>query len=252
MLANNETGVVQPVAELAAACRVRGIPLHTDAVGAVGKMSVALESLGVAAMSTSAHKFHGPPGIGALLVRRDVPMAPLFAGGHQQDELRPGTESVPLAVGMQAALEVWCKDQDRIGRHMNALRDRFESLVLAGCPGAVVIGAAMPRVANTSHIAFCGIDRQAMFMALDQAAVACSTGSACSSGSSEPSAVLLAMGLASDVVAGALRFSLGHSTTDRDVTEAAERIINVFNMLRRHSTPGKMPISRREPSANPL
>jgi len=233
MLGQNETGVLQPVAELAAIAAKQGVPLHTDAAQVVGKLPVDFRALGVATMTVAAHKFHGPVGIGALLIRHDIQLQPQLFGGFQQAGLRPGTEPIPLAVGMCRALELWhAEQQDRIAR-MRDLRDRFERAILAGWPSAQTIGAHTDRLPHTSNIAFIGLDRQALFMALDQAGVACSTGSACASGSSETSPVLIAMGCAEAVSSSALRFSLGITTTAADIDEAARRILQCCNNLRR-------------------
>jgi cysteine desulfurase len=233
MLASNETGVLQPVTEAAQACRSRGIPLHTDAVQVVGKLPVDFAALGVATLSCAAHKFHGPLGIGALVVRHDVPLRPLLRGGHQQADLRPGTETVALAIGMLSALECWRREAEARAARMRGLRDRLEQQILAKEPIATIIGQRAERLPNTSNIAFPGLDRQALVMALDMAGVACSTGSACASGSSEPSAALVAMGLEKALVDGSIRLSLGALTTAAEVDEAASRILHVCQHLRR-------------------
>jgi cysteine desulfurase len=232
ILAHNETGVLQPVAELAAICNAQNIPLHTDATQAIGKLPVDFRALGASTMTFAAHKFHGPLGIGALVVRHGTALAPQLFGGFQQASLRPGTESVALAVGMRTALELWHATQDARREHLTNRRDEFERTILAGWPGAVVIGAAAPRLPNTSNIALVGLDRQALFIALDQAGVACSTGSACASGSSEPSPAHLAMGLDEAVVSSALRFSFGVTTTTAEARESSRRILHVCNDLR--------------------
>ena len=233
MLANNETGVLQPVAELTAIAHERGIPLHTDATQAVGKIPVNFRALGAATMTFAAHKFHGPIGIGALVIRHGVTLAPQLFGGFQQAGLRPGTESVALAVGMLTALELAHADLEARRQRLTALRDDFERTILAGWPDAIVIGVTAPRLPNTSNIAFVGLDRQALFIALDQAGVACSTGSACASGSSEPSPTHLAMGLEEAVISSALRFSFGATTTAAQVAESSRRILKLCNDLRR-------------------
>jgi cysteine desulfurase len=232
ILGNHETGVLQPVAELAAECNARGVPLHSDAVAAVGKIPVHFRGLGVAALSVAAHKFQGPLGIGALLVADGVPLQPLFLGGHQQGGLRGGTESVALAVGMATALELWQRECDVHLRRLTALRDRFEAGLLAGYPGAVVNGAGAARLPGTSSIAFPGLDGQILLVALDMAGVACSAGAACESGSSELSPTLRAMGLANSVVASSLRFSLGVTTTAAEIDDAIARIVGVCRELR--------------------
>ena len=227
MLGNNETGVVQPVAELAAISREAGVPMHTDAVQAVGKQPVNVRQLDVSALSVAAHKFHGPRGIGALLLRHDATLQPRLHGGFQQGGLRPGTESVTLAVGMFAALRSWHANQSERIRHLQTLRDRFEHSLLAARPTAVVNGADAERLPQTSNVAFPGFDRQALFLALDMAGVACSTGSACASGSSDPSPTLIAMGCDDAIVRSALRFSFGVENTLSEIDEAVKRIADV-------------------------
>jgi cysteine desulfurase len=232
LLANHETGVLQPIEELAALCGPAGVPLHTDAVQAVGKLPVSFRRLGAAAMSVSAHKFQGPAGIGALIVRQDVPLLPRTFGGHQQSGLRPGTEPVALAVGMAAALELCHKEQERHARRLRSLRDRFERALRTGVPGAVVHGAAAPRLPQTSNVAFPGLDGEVLRMALDLAGVACSVGSACSSGSTELSPTLRAMDLSGELAASSLRFSLGAAATEAEIDEAARRVVQVCGELR--------------------
>ncbi|HUS38274.1 MAG TPA: cysteine desulfurase family protein [Pirellulales bacterium] len=233
MLGNNETGVLQPVQELARHCSSTGVRLHTDAVQVAAKLPVDVHQLGVAALTLTAHKFHGPPGIGALVLSHGTKIAPLMFGGFQQGGLRPGTESVVLATGMLVAMDLWeAERQSRIAR-IGQLRDRLEQLLLDQIPEAVVHGSQVVRLPHTSCLSFPGLDRQALLMALDIEGVACSTGSACASGSSEPSPVLLAMGCDEALVESALRFSLGASTTAEMVDEAARRILLVLSSLRR-------------------
>jgi cysteine desulfurase len=245
MLANNETGVIQPVRELAAVCQAAGVPLHTDASQIVGKLPVDFRELGVAAMTIAAHKFHGPIGIGAIVLRHDVQIEAQWQGGFQQLGLRPGTESVALAVGMQTALAPFSgracppsggrKDQrPGVGSqesgisirqsHLQTLRDRLEAGLRTLYPPLVINGAGAPRLPNTSNVAFVGRDRQQLLVAFDLAGIACSTGSACASGSSEPSPVLKAMGLPPEVIASSLRFSVGVTTTAEEIDEAVRRI----------------------------
>jgi cysteine desulfurase len=235
MLGQNETGVLQPVADLAAICNAHGVPLHTDAAQVVGKLPVDFRALGAATLSAAAHKFHGPLGIGVLIVRNGVELRPQLFGGFQQSGIRPGTEPVALAVGMCHALELWHAEQDERAARMKRLRDRFEDALLEGWPAAVAIGRHAPRLPHTSNIAFVGLDRQALFMALDQAGVYCSTGSACASGSSEASPALLAMGLDRAEIGSALRFSLGATTTEGEADRAARRILFCCNELGRRN-----------------
>ncbi len=227
MLANHETGVLQPIDRMAAECKKAGVPIHTDAVQVAGKLPVAFRALGVDAMSVAAHKFRGPPGIGALLLRREVTVAPLLFGGHQQGGLRPGTEAVALAAGMAKALQVWRRESEAHRRHLAELRDRLETGLLAARPGAVVHGRAAQRLPQTSNIAFPGLDGQTLLMALDMAGVACSVGSACSSGSTELSPTLQAMGLPNHLVRSSLRFSVGATNTLGQIDEAIRRIVHV-------------------------
>ena len=231
LLGSHETGVLQPIAQLAALCNRAGVPLHTDAVQVVGKLPVSFRTLAVAAMSVAAHKFQGPVGIGALLVRGDVQLAPLVFGGHQQEGLRPGTESVALAVGMATALELCRKEQAERARRLTALRDRFESALRAALPNIVVHGAGANRLPQTSNVAFPGHDGEMLRMALDLAGVACSVGSACSSGSTELSPTLRAMDLPNELVTSSLRFSLGATTTEAEIDEAVRRIAHVCREL---------------------
>ncbi len=233
MLGNHETGVLQPVTELARTCAEAGVPMHTDAVQVAGKLPVRFRELGVAALSVAAHKFQGPLGIGALLVRDDLPLEPLEFGGPQQWGLRPGTQCVPLVIGMLTALRIWRRDGEAHRCRLATLRDRFEARLRAGFPDLIVNGAGAERLPQTSNVAFPGLDGQQLLLALDSVmGIACSVGSACSSGSSELSPTLLAMRLPKEVVAGSLRFSLGVTTTEAEIDEAVRRILLVVNELR--------------------
>ncbi|HZZ26665.1 MAG TPA: cysteine desulfurase family protein [Pirellulales bacterium] len=229
MLANNETGVLQPIAEIAARCQAAGVPVHTDAVQAVGKVPVNFRALGVAAMTVAGHKFGGPRGMGALLVKQAAVLRPILHGATQQFGLRPGTESVSLALGFLAALRSWANDRDQRPRRLAALRDRLEAGIRTIYPAAIVNGKNASRLSHTSNVAFVGHNRQALFMALDMAGICCSTGSACASGSSEPSPTLLAMHLPREVVQASLRFSLGVNTTAEEIDDALRRLAGVLN-----------------------
>jgi cysteine desulfurase len=237
MLANNETGVIQPIADAAAICNRHDVPLLVDAAQAAGKIGINFRELGIGTMTIAAHKFGGPLGVGAVIVRHDVEISPKIRGGFQQGGFRPGTEPVALAVGMRTALERWNTHRSDWSTRIGRMRDMFEMEIcrdgaLTSCQ-PVVIGQDAPRLPTTSNIAFVGLDRQQLFLALDQAGVACSTGSACASGSSEPSPVHVAMGLGPQTISSALRFSFGVSTTREEVEEGVRRIINVCNGLRR-------------------
>jgi cysteine desulfurase len=235
MLASNETGVVQPLQEINLLCREAGVAVHTDAVQVAGKSNLGFREWGGAALTVAAHKFHGPIGVGALLLAPHAKLAPQLLGGHQQEGLRAGTESAPLAAGMAAALNA-AGGGKFMGQHylrLRGKRDKLEDGILTTWPGAVVIGAESPRLPHGACIAFPGADRQALVMAYDLAGVACSTGSACASGSSEPSPTLLAMGLDRKLIDGAVRFAVGAITTEAEIDEAIERIGRVNAGLRK-------------------
>lgn len=245
MAANNESGVIQPVERAAEICLQANVPLHVDAVQVAGKLPVDFRRSGASLMTIAPHKFHGPVGIGALLVRAGCAIQPILWGGSQQQGIRPGTESVALAAGFRMAVELWLPDATQRPRRLAALRDAFESLVVAGWPETVVIGDPGQRVPHISNLAFPGFDRQALLVAFDLAGVACSTGSACVSGSSEPSPVHQAMGLSAAIVTSALRFSFHALQDPSDASTAAQRILLILNDLRRRSR------SREFPSPSP-
>lgn len=232
MTGNNETGVLQPIERLAAICRAAGVPMHTDAVQAVGKHPVRFREWGVSAQTFTAHKFHGPLGIGGLLLAPGVMVEPLLTGGFQQQQTRPGTESAPLAAGLLAALEEAEGDAYQRRARLATFRDRLERRLIDSWPGAVALGANADRLPHACCVAFPGADRQALVMAYDLAGVACSSGSACASGSSEPSPTLLAMGLPEPLVRGAVRFAVGAFTAEVEIDDAAERIAAVNSRLR--------------------
>jgi cysteine desulfurase len=232
MLANNETGVLQPIGKAAKLCRDKGVFFHTDAVQAVGKISVNFRNLGVDAMSFTAHKFSGPRGVGGLLIRSGVNVEPILFGGFQQMAIRPGTEDVALVAGMSQALRLFDQQPARI-RRVQELRDLLQAELVSSVKGGVVIGGEVDRVPQTLNFAFRGIDRQAFLLAADMAGLAVSTGSACASGSSELSPALLAMGLPSDVIEGAIRISLGVSNSRAEIVQASHRIIKIANDLQR-------------------
>jgi cysteine desulfurase len=230
MLVNHETGAVQPVAELSA---VRGprSAFHTDAAQAVGKVPVSFRDLGVTTVSVSAHKFGGPKGVGALLVKHGTRLAPQLYGGHQQQGRRPGTEPVAMAVGMATALEIAVSNMEEAGASLSRKRRGFLEQLREMCSPVVVNspGDGSPYIVNVS---FPGCRADVLLMKLDLAGVMCSTGSACSSGSLLPSPVLQAMGVPDDVLRSAMRFSFGPGTTDAELDEAARRIAASVRRLR--------------------
>jgi cysteine desulfurase len=233
ILAHNETGVIQEIGPLASSCRQRGIPLHLDAVQAVGKIPVDFQKLGATTLSFAAHKFHGPRGIGGLLVREGTRLTPLLQGGHQETERRPGTEPVALIAGMARALEIWHTREAWHAVRVKQLRDHFQQLLCDRCAPAIVNGINAPRLPNTLNISFPGVDGEALLVALDLEGIACSLGTTCASGSSEPAPILVAMGLSPDLYRSAVRFSLSFLNTHDELETAAERISRVVASLRK-------------------
>jgi cysteine desulfurase len=221
MLANNETGVIQPVAEVARVCRERGIHLHCDAVQGAGKIDIDVTALGIDTLALSAHKLHAPKGIGALWVRRGLSLDRHILGGAQERRRRAGTENVPLAVafGVAAALA-----RERVNGEVNAgeLRDALEHRLRAAGFSVVINGADAPRIPNTSSVTFPGADGEGIVIGMDLSGVALSTGAACSSGRVEPSHVLLAMGLSPEEARSTIRFSLSRFTTAQEIERTVE------------------------------
>jgi cysteine desulfurase len=231
MLANNETGVVQPVAEAARLARGRGALVHCDAVQAASKLPIDVRALDVDLLTLSAHKVYGPKGVGCLYVRRGTPMAPLVRGGAQERNRRAGTENVAGLVGFGVAAALAREGLESEALRVAALRDRLEERLLA-IPGARRNGDG-PRVPNTTNASFEGVDAEALLIALDLEGVAASTGAACAAGGLEPSHVLRAMGLPPERVQSSLRLSLGRSTTEADVDRAAGIIASVVARQRK-------------------
>lgn len=252
ILGNHETGVLQPLAQIAARCAADRVPLHTDAVQVIGKLPVSFRGLGVTALSCSAHKFHGPPGIGALIVKHDALQQPDRFGGLQQYGLRAGTEPVALAVGMAKALAIWDAEQTDRRIHLTQLRDRFEEGLRRGWPGIVIHGVAAERLPHVSCVGFPGFDRQSLFMAFDLAGVACSAGSACTSGASFASPVLQAMGCEPALAGASLRFSFGAFNTSAEVDRALKCILNIYNDLQSENRLRKPPIPPPASGPDPL
>jgi cysteine desulfurase len=232
MAANNETGVLQPVAAIGALCAERGIAFHTDAVQAAGKIPIDARAWQATYLTIAAHKFYGPKGVGALYVKRGAKTAPLLFGGEHERGRRPGTENVPGIVGMGAAAELARAELDTAPPRMAALRDRLEQGLLARVPQVVVHGAAAPRACNTSHLSFVGAEGEHLLLTLDQKGIACSSGSACKSGSSHPSGVLLSMGVPALVAQAAVRWSVGRATTEAEIDYVLETVPAVVQKLR--------------------
>jgi cysteine desulfurase len=232
MHANNEIGTLQPVAECAALARARGILVHTDAVQSVGKVRVDVQQLGVDLLSLSGHKLYGPKGVGALWIRRGTRLLSPMTGGKQERSRRAGTENVPAIVGLGVAARLAAQRLDADGPRQAALRDTLEQGVLSRVPGTHINGAGQPRVPNTTNIGFAGIEAESLLIALDLDGIAVSTGSACSSGTLEPSHVLKAMGLPLHDTQNALRLSLGRHTTPEQVQQLLDALPPIVERLR--------------------
>jgi cysteine desulfurase len=217
MHANNELGVIQPIAEIAKVAHEFGLAMHSDGVQATGKIPVDVDELGVDMYSLSGHKFYAPKGAGALYVRKGTNLAPMLHGGHHERDMRAGTENVPGAVGLGRAAQWIVGEGPKEWAREAALRDRLEQGLLDRIPDSHVNGAGAPRTPNTTNMRFDGIDSDALLIALDLKGFAVSSGSACSSGATEPSHVLTAIGLSRDQARASLRFSLGRSNSQEDV-----------------------------------
>lgn len=231
MHANNETGVVFPIAEVAEIAASRGVPLHCDTVQTAGKIDVDVCAMGVGLASLSAHKMHGPKGVGSLFVGPRVRLRNQLVGGHQERDLRPGTEGVASIVGFGKAAELARMRMVECERFVGGFRDRLEQGILAAVPFARVNGDTGSRVSNTTNIGFEGLEAEANLIALSEAGVCVASGSACSSGSVEPSHVLAAMGIDERVANGSIRFSLSYETTGAEVDRAIKIVAETAHQL---------------------
>jgi cysteine desulfurase len=238
MHANNEIGTIQPVGELAQVAHAHGALFHTDAVQTSGKIPVNVRALGVDLLSLSGHKFYGPKGAGALWVKRGVRLSPFLAGGKQERNRRAGTENVPGLIGMGVAASRAMEKMVTESVRLSALRDRLESGILSAVPHTDVNGAREPRVPNTTNISFDRIEAESLLIALDLEGVAVSTGSACSSGTLEPSHVLKAMNLSSHRAQNSIRFSLGASNTEEQIDRVIAILPRIVTKLRSLSAVG--------------
>jgi cysteine desulfurase len=232
MHANNEIGTIQPIAELARIAHGRGALFHTDAVQSVGKIPVDTRALGVDLLSLSAHKFYGPKGAGALFIKRGARVSAILTGGKHERNRRAGTENVPAIAGFGAAAALAGGKLDAEAARLRVLRDRLESGVLAAVPGTAINGVREPRVPNTTNISVDGVEAESLLIALDLEGIAVSTGSACSSGTLEPSHVLRAMGLPTHRTQNSIRISLGAANTDAEVDYLLQKLPGVVNKLR--------------------
>ncbi len=233
MAANNEIGTLQPVREIGEICRAKGVVFHTDAVQAAGLLKTDVRELNVDLLSISAHKFHGPKGVGALYVRKGIRLEPLVRGGEQERGLRAGTENVPGVVGLGKALEIAAAEREETAARIRELRDLLIRRILERVPGARLNGHPEHRLPNNCHFSFTGIESEALLLRLDLAGIAVSGGSACTSGSMEPSHVLRAIGLQEDMLKSGVRLTLGRETTREEIEKTAQVLPEIVEDLRR-------------------
>ncbi len=233
MWVNNEIGVIQPIEELAQRARTRGVVFHTDAVQAFGKVPVDARAVPFDILTISGHKIGAPKGIGAMYIRRGTPFEPLLHGGAQNRGVRPGTENVAAVVGLATAAELAVSEREEEVRRLGELRDRLEAALLERIPDAVVNGRGAPRAPHVLNISVPGTDSESLLIALDLAGVACSSGSACQSGSIDPSHVLAAIGVPRELAIAAVRMSLGPLTTDDCIARVAELFPALITKARR-------------------
>jgi cysteine desulfurase len=236
MWANNETGVLFPIQEIAAICRSRGVPLHTDAVQAPGKLRIDVNELGVDFLSLSAHKLHAPKGVGLLYVKRKTKFDPYVMGGGQEGGRRGGTENVPGIVGFGRAAELAVARLEDINTRIRALRDQLENGISSQIPGTIRNGAAEPRLPNTANLSFDRVEAEGILLLLDQLGICVSSGSACTSGSLDPSHVLIAMGCSVARARGSIRFSLSAYNSEADVDYVLSHLPAVLAKLRGNET----------------
>jgi cysteine desulfurase len=231
MHANNEIGTIQPIEKIATACAERGVLFHTDAVQSAGKIPINLSSTPISFLAMSGHKIYAPKGVGACFTRKGTEFAPQSVGGGQERERRAGTENVAAIVGFGKACELARTDMTSEAARVGSLRDRLESQILAAVSGAVVNGARDRRLPNLSNVYFPGVEGESVILGLDMEGIAVSSGSACTSGSLEPSHVLLALGLDYERAQSAVRFSLGRGTSEQDIERAIAATVRVVRRL---------------------
>ncbi|NUN98158.1 MAG: cysteine desulfurase NifS [Candidatus Omnitrophica bacterium] len=220
MWANNETGVIFPIPEIASICKARKVPLHVDAVQAVGKTPIDLRAVPIDLLSLSGHKIHAPKGVGVLFVRTGMRMKPILWGGHQERGKRPGTEPVPLIAGLGKAAELALARLETEQTEVARLRDKLQRGLVETVPNLILNGAEAPRLPNTLNVCFRGVEGEALLLLMDQHGIAASSGSACLADKLEPSHVLLAMGVSEADAMGAVRFSLSRYTTEAEIDRA--------------------------------
>ena len=234
MYANNEIGTIQPIPEIGAVCRKAGVLFHTDAVQAAGYLPIHAAEQNVDLLSLSAHKFHGPKGVGVLYARQDITLQNLIRGGHQERGKRAGTENVPAIMGMAAALDEVCDRMDAVNARLIPLRDRLIRGLLS-IPHTVLNGDPVRRLPNNAHVCFEGVEGEALLLLLDAKGICASSGAACMSGTLEPSHVLLAVGRSPEAARGALRLTLGEDVTCREIDYIIDTVTKAVPILREMS-----------------
>lgn len=232
MYANNESGVIFPIERVAAIAAEKGVPLHVDAVQAASKLPIDVRPVPIQLMSLSAHKLHGPKGVGALYVRRGTRLRGQQVGGHQERDIRPGTENVPGIIGFGAAAELALRELPAMQSRVAALRDRLETGLLERFPFSHVLGDRSVRLPNTTFVGFEALEAEAVLIAMSEAGLCASSGSACSSGSLEPSHVVRAMGVEDRIAHGAIRLSLSRYSTREEIDETLQRMPAIISRLR--------------------
>ena len=240
MWANNETGVLFPIEEIAAICQSKGVLFHTDAVQVPGKLKIDVKDVGMDMLSLSAHKLHAPKGIGMLYIKKRTRYQPFVIGGHQEHSRRGGTENVPSIVGFGCAAELAMKHLQDENTHIRALRDRLEDGIMKGIPGVVRNGAREARLPNTTNLSFEGVEAEGILLLLDQAGICVSSGSACTSGSLDPSHVLVAMGFRPARARASVRFSLGRYNTQAEVDYVLDHLPPIIARLRGNTAKPKV------------
>jgi len=232
MYANNEVGTIEPIAEIGEIARRHGIPFHTDAVQAAGALSLDVQELNVDLLTLSAHKFYGPKGVGVLYVRKGVEVLPTQTGGGHESNRRAGTENVPYIVGLATALKLAEERREQESRRLTALRDRLIEGILSSMPHCQLMGHPSERLPNNANFVFEYVEGEGILLSLDMEGIAASSGSACATGSAEPSHVLLAMGVQPDIAHGSLRLTLGRENTEQDVDRVLQVLPNIVERLR--------------------
>ena len=236
MYANNETGVIEPIAEISEVAREHGVPFHCDAIQAVGKIALDVRELSTDLLCLSSHKIYGPKGIGALVVRNGIELSPVLTGGHHERGLRAGTENIAAIVGFAHALKIAIEEMDSSQTRVSALRDKLESDLLNGIDQVEIHSAKAERLPHTTSISFASVEAESILLHLDLKGIAASSGSACTTGDPEPSHVLLAMGISPELAQGSIRISLGRENTEEEVDYTVKVLKDTMRHLRRISS----------------